>query len=124
MDIAFRDFYFLFYEGMKKYEVVQSLFAENTKERKCYLRRVLERGKERKEIAEAVDIDSCVMMTFAIQDGILALKVLDDTIDDEQKYRYLEEQLWRDIAAQAFIWVFTWGCEQCSIIMNRLTVWG
>lgn len=47
-----------------------------------------------------MDIESCVMMTLAMQDGILALKVLDETIDDEEKYRYMEEQLWRDIAAQ------------------------
>ncbi len=100
MEIAFRDFYFLLYEGMKKYEVVQNLFAENTKQRECYLRCVLERGKQRKEIAEAVDIDNCIMMTLAMQDGILALKVLDDNIDDEQKYRYLEEQLWRHITTQ------------------------
>ena len=100
MDIAFRDFYFLLYEGMKKYEEVQSYFAQNTEERKRVLRRILERGKERKEIAADVDIESCVMMTLARQDGILALKVLDETIDDEEKYRYMEEQLWRDIAAQ------------------------
>lgn len=100
MDIAFRDFYFLLYEGMKKYEEVQRYFAENTKERAICLRRILERGKERKEIAAEVDIDSCVMMTLAMQDGILALKVLDDSIDDEEKYRRMEEQIWRDIAAQ------------------------
>ena len=100
MDIAFRDFYFLLYEGMKKYEEVQSYFAQNTEERKRILRRILERGKERKEIAADVDIESCVMMTLAMQDGILALKVLDETIDDEEKYRYMEEQLWRDIAVQ------------------------
>ncbi|HIY03349.1 MAG TPA: TetR/AcrR family transcriptional regulator [Candidatus Anaerotignum merdipullorum] len=100
MDIAFRDFYFLLYEGMKKYEEVQRYFAENTKEREICLRRILERGKERKEIAAEVDIDSCVMMTLAMQDGILALKVLDDSIDDEEKYRRMEEQIWRDIAAQ------------------------
>ncbi len=100
MDIAFRDFYFLLYEGMKKYEIVQNLFAENTKQRRCYLRYVLERGKQRKEIDEEVDIDNCIMMTLAMQDGILALKVLDDSIDDEQKYRYLEEQLWCHITTK------------------------
>ena len=100
MDIAFRDFYFLLYEGMKKYEEVQRYFAENTKEREICLRRILERGKERKEIAAEVDIDSGVMLTLAMQDGRLALKVLDDSIDDEEKYRRMEEQIWRDIAAQ------------------------
>ena len=45
MDIAFRDFYFLLYEGMKKYEEVQSYFAQNTEERKRVLRRILERGE-------------------------------------------------------------------------------
>lgn len=100
MEFAFRDFYCLLYEGIKKYEVVQNLLAENTRQRECYLRYVLERGKQRKEIAEEVDIDNCIMMTLAMQDGILALKVLDDHIDDEQKYHYIEEQLWRDIATQ------------------------
>ena len=48
MDIAFRDFYFLLYEGMKKYEEVQSYFAQNTEERRRVLRRILERGNARK----------------------------------------------------------------------------
>lgn len=100
MTVGFRDFYCLLYEGIKKYEVIQKLLTENTKQREHYLRYVLERGKQRNEIAEQVDIDSCVMMTLAMQDGILALKVLDYQIDDEQKYHAIEEQLWRDIATQ------------------------
>ncbi len=100
MEFGFRDFYCLLYEGIKKYEVIQKLLAENTRQRERYLRYVLERGKQRNEIAEQVDIDSCVMMTLAMQDGILALKVLDNQIDDEQKYRCIVQQLWRDIATQ------------------------
>ncbi|MEI3523183.1 MAG: hypothetical protein V8Q36_03145 [Anaerotignum sp.] len=50
-----------------------------------------------------MDIESCVMMTLAMQDGILALKVLDETIDDEEKYRYMEEQLWRTLPHRTFI---------------------
>lgn len=100
MEIAFRDFYFLLYEGMKKYDLVQQCFAENTRERERCLRRILERGKQRKEIAEDLDISGCVMMTLAMQDGIQALKVLDEQIDDEEKYRYIEEQIWREIAVQ------------------------
>ncbi len=100
MDIIFRDFYFLLYEGMKKFPQVQQCFAENTRQREDCLRRILERGKERKEITDDLDISACVMMTLAMQDGILALKVLDEHIDDEEKYRYIEEQIWREIAVQ------------------------
>lgn len=100
MDIAFRDFYFLLYEGMKKYEEVEQYFAENTRKRELCLRRILERGKERKEIPAHADLDSCIMMTLAMQDGILALKVLDDKIDDEEKYRYMEKQIWKDLVGQ------------------------
>lgn len=100
MEITFRDFYFLLYEGMKKFPEVQQCFAENTRQREDCLRRILERGKERKEITADFDMSACVMMTLAMQDGILALKVLDEHIDDEEKYHYIEEQIWKEIAAQ------------------------
>ncbi len=38
-------------------------------------------------------------MILAMQDGILALKVLDDGIDDEEKYRKIQKQVWAEIAA-------------------------
>ena len=100
MDIAFRDFYFLLYEGMKKYEEVQSYFAQNTEERKESCAVYWSGARNARKLPQMWTSRSCVMMTLAMQDGILALKVLDETIDDEEKYRYMEEQLWRDIAVQ------------------------
>jgi hypothetical protein len=35
-----------------------------------------------------------------MQDGILALKVLDDGIDDEEKYKNIQKQMWRDISTE------------------------
>ena len=39
-------------------------------------------------------------MILAMQDGILALKVLDDGIDDEEKYKNIQTQMWKDISAE------------------------
>lgn len=93
MDISFRDFYFLLHEGMKKYETVANLFAENTEKRKLYLRQILERGRKRGELQANTEIEECITMILAMQDGILALKVLDNDIDDEQKYRYMKDRI-------------------------------
>ena len=41
-------------------------------------------------------------MILAMQDGILALKVLDDNIDDEEKYKHIQKQLWKDISADSY----------------------
>ena len=44
-------------------------------------------------------MESHITMILAMQDGILALKVLDDGIDDEEKYRKIQKQVWAEIAA-------------------------
>ena len=40
-------------------------------------------------------------MILAMQDGILALKVMDDHIDDEEKYKNIQKQMWRDLSAES-----------------------
>ena len=36
-------------------------------------------------------------MILAMQDGILALRVLDETIDEEEKYTKIQYQMWKEI---------------------------
>ena len=47
-----------------------------------------------------IDLENYVTMILAMQDGILALKVLDDGIDDEEKYKNIQKQMWRDISTE------------------------
>lgn len=98
-DIVFRDFYFLLYEGMKKFPEVIALSQEHAAKKERCLRRILERGQARGEIRRDIDLESHITMILAMQDGILALKVLDDGIDDEEKYRKIQQQVWLEISA-------------------------
>lgn len=98
-DIMFRDFYFLLYEGMKKFPEVITLSQEYAAEKERCLRRILECGQACGEIRRDIDLESHITMILAMQDGILALKVLDDGIDDEEKYRKIQKQVWAEIAA-------------------------
>lgn len=98
-DIAFRDFFFLLYEGMKKFPEVAALSQEHAAKKESCLRRILERGQARGEIRRDIDLESHITMILAMQDGILALKVLDDGIDDEEKYSKIQKQVWAEISA-------------------------
>lgn len=93
MQIPFRDFYFLLYEGVKKYETVAALFAENVAKRRLYLKKILERGIALGDLSLDTEIEECVTMILAMQDGILALRILDQEIDDEQKYKYMTDRI-------------------------------
>ena len=99
-EIAFRNFYFLLYESMKKFPEVNDYFKELNQKKGEMLHRILERGQMRGEITKDIDLENYVTMILAMQDGILALKVLDDGIDDEEKYKNIQKQMWRDISTE------------------------
>ena len=98
--IIFRSFYLLLHEGMKKFPEVTDCFKNYTTEKEAILRRILERGQTRGEVLKDIDFESTITMLIAMQGGILALKVLDDGIDDEEKYRKIQQQMWNDISAE------------------------
>lgn len=99
-DISFRSFYLLLHEGMKKFPCVIEAFGEYSKQKQAILRRILERGQMRGEVLKEIDFENTITLLIAMQGGILALKVLDDTIDDEEKYRKIQQQMWNDISAE------------------------
>mgnify|MGYP003294840653 CR=1 FL=1 len=99
-DISFRNFYFLLYESMKKFPEVSAYFKEFNARKGELLHRILERGQMRGEVTKNIDLENYVTMILAMQDGILALKVLDDDIDDEEKYKNIQKQMWRDISTE------------------------
>ena len=99
-EIVFRNFYFLLYESMKKFSEVETYFKEYNANKKELLYRILERGQKRGEVMKNIDLENYVTMILAMQDGILALKVLDDGIDDEEKYKNIQTQMWKDISAE------------------------
>jgi len=100
-EIPFRNFYFLLYESMKKFPEVNDYFKEFNSRKGELLYRILERGKMRREVVKDIDLENYVTMILAMQDGILALKVLDDGIDDEEKYKNIQKQMWRDISTES-----------------------
>ena len=96
--IAFRNFYFLLYEGMKKFPEVEEYFKEFNKKKSRLLYEILERGQKRGEILKSIDLENYVTMILAMQDGILALRVLDETTDEEEKYTKIQYQMWKEIS--------------------------
>ena len=101
-EIAFRNFYFLLYESMKKFPEVGEYFKEFNTRKGEILHRILERGQMRGEVTKDIDLENYVTMILAMQDGILALKVLDDGIDDEEKYKNIQKQMWKDISTEGY----------------------
>ena len=99
-DISFRNYYFLLYESMKKFPEVNGYYKELNHKKGEMLHRILERGQMRGEVTRDIDLENYVTMILAMQDGILALKVLDDGIDDEEKYKNIQKQMWRDISTE------------------------
>ena len=98
--IAFRNFYFLLYESMKKFPEVGKYFKDLNIQKGEILYRILERGQKRGEITRNIDLENYVTMILAMQDGILALKVLDENIDDEEKYIKIQYQMWKELSTQ------------------------
>ena len=99
-DILFRSFYLLLHEGMKKFPEVTDCFKTYTEEKEAILRRILERGQTRGEVLKDIDFENTITLLIAMQGGILAMKVLDDDIDDEEKYRKIQQRMWNDISAE------------------------
>lgn len=99
-EIVFRDYYFLLYESMKRFPEVMEQFRQSSARRGEFLHRILERGQKRGEIRRDLDLESYVTMILAMQDGIQALKVLEDSIDDEEKYKTIQKQMWEEISTQ------------------------
>lgn len=96
--IAFRNFYILLYEGMKKFPEVGEYFKAFNTQKGEILYGILERGQKRGEIIKNIDLEDYVTMILAMQDGILALRVLDETIDEEEKYTKIQYQMWKEIS--------------------------
>ena len=99
-EIPFRNFYFLLYESMKKFPEVNTYYKEFNARKSELLHRILERGQMRDEVTKDIDLENYVTMILAMQDGIFALRVLDDDIDDEEKYKKIQNQMWLDIATE------------------------
>lgn len=99
-EIHFRSFYFLLYESMKKFPDVLGAFQANAGQKEAYLRRILERGQQRGEVRRDIDLQDTITNIITMQGGIQALMVLDDKINDGEKYQYIMKQMWGSIAAQ------------------------
>ncbi|MBQ9092068.1 MAG: TetR/AcrR family transcriptional regulator [Anaerotignum sp.] len=100
-EVVFRNFYFLLYESRKKFPEVEQYFKDFNAKKGEMLYRILERGQKRGEITKDIDLENYVTMILAMQDGIMALKVLDDGIDDEEKYKNIQKQMWKDISTES-----------------------
>ncbi len=95
--VPFRNFYFLLYEGLKKYDVIAQALGESKAYRQHQLMRILERGKQRKELPAALNTAEYTDMIVTMAEGITALQVLDEKIDDNEKYIRLLQHVWHEM---------------------------
>ena len=80
--IAFRNFYFLLYEGMKKFPEVEEYFKEFKKKKSRLLYGILERGQKRGEILKSM------YQKYPRPRGD----------DEEEKYTKIQYQMWKEIS--------------------------
>lgn len=99
-DVLFRNFYFLLYESMKKFPDVLAAFQTHAGQKEENLRRILERGQQRGEIRRDIDLEDAITNIITMQGGILALMVLDDKINEGEKYQYIMRQMWKGISTK------------------------
>ncbi len=98
-DVDLRQFYFLVYEGMKRYRCLSEARKEIYNEKIRLFQDILEEGKEKGFLAADLDTHEWAVIINSIKDGIISLNLLDETIDIDEKCRISFEQILNEIRA-------------------------
>ena len=99
-DGDFRNFSFLIFEGMKKYSYIGELRHDIMKIRTDLVRELLEEGKKEGIINENIDALQWADVINTLKEGIIALNLLDSTIDVKEKCELSFMSIWEEIKKQ------------------------
>ena len=94
-----RDFYFLVYEDMKKYHYLEKRRNIFYKERNALVKQIIEEGIGEGSICPHIDPEEWAITINAMKEGIITLKLLDDSIEVCEKCRLLFLNTWEEMKA-------------------------
>lgn len=96
-NVSFREMQFLIYEGIKKYNYLEKKSCKCSQEQRFLLKELLEKGKQQKVIDKRIDANSYATTMIALKDGIVALHILDSSIDTKEKWESTFQVIWSEI---------------------------
>lgn len=94
-----RNFYFLIFEGIKKYEYLAQISLEAYEERVGLFEEILESGKKEGFFPSNIDAHKWAVTINALKDGFFSLRMLNDNLDFNQKCSISFKQLLNEIIA-------------------------
>lgn len=95
----FRNFNFLVFEGMKKYKFLSHMRRDIYQEEVDIFKKILDEGKEEGIIDASIDTSEWAMTISAIKDGIISLKLLDESVNINEKCEISFKHLLDEIKA-------------------------
>lgn len=98
-EFSFREIQFLIYEGIKKYIYLQKKSCECSRKQRLLLQNLLEQGKKEGIISKKIDAQQYATTMMAIKDGMIALHILDNSIDTKEKWESTFQTIWTEIKA-------------------------
>lgn len=98
-NVSFREIQFLIYEGIKKYWYLAKKSCECSQKQHFLLKELLEKGKREGIISAKIDTDVYATTMIALKDGMVALHILDSSIDAKEKWESTFRVIWSEMKA-------------------------
>lgn len=99
-DNDLRKFYFLLFEGIKKYKYMEDIKNKYYKEKIDILENIIEDGKNEKLFSNHINTHDWAVTIIALKDGMMSLNFLEESIDIKQKCLLSYELIWEEIRAK------------------------
>lgn len=98
--IPFREVQFLIYEGMKHYDYLQRESCICSRKQRILLKELLEKAKQQRLVQRDIDTEEYATTIMALRDGMIALHILDSSIDTKQKWESTFLSIWNKIKTE------------------------
>lgn len=99
MDVGVKEYYFLLFEGMKKYKHIADIRRAYYTESKGLVMELLEEGKEEGMISPSLDTDEWATTILALRDGMISLNFIEESINIKEKCMRSFALIWEEIKA-------------------------
>lgn len=97
--IDFRDFQFLIFEGLKKYQYLADFSCKCSRKHRALIQNILEKGIQQGVIHPDIDPEGYATTMTALRDGIITLHILDESIDAKEKCDMTFQTIWNGLKA-------------------------
>ena len=99
--VSFREMQFLIYEGIKKYNALAKESSRCSQKQRELVQFLLEKGQKRRCISPHILPETYATTMIALKDGLIALHILDGSIDVKEKCEATFEVLWKEVEEKA-----------------------